>query len=110
MILVREHLALPACPCQTHVDETTDVPDLKDGSSCKFPLGISRATLIATATGLKACVYQVRIVGEGQDREVHVEAPHASEVEGSSGRRWELVEMRGVSEGRLVPILPQNLS
>lgn len=55
-----------------------------------------------SATGLKACVYEVQVRGEGKDAEIWVEAPRSAAEEGEStlfGREWELVDIRGVSEG-----------
>lgn len=53
------------------------------------------------ATGLKACVYEVQVRGEGKDAHVWVEAPRSSgeDAKGNGPRRWELVDIRGVSEG-----------
>lgn len=56
--------------------------------------------------------------GEGTDAEIWVEAPRPSGAEGMAGaREWELVDMRGVSEGefywkvndRLIPDEHQSL-
>jgi hypothetical protein len=48
-------------------------------------------------TGLEACVYEVSVRESGSDGEadVWVEAPQG-------GTRWQLVNMRPVSEGRFV--------
>lgn len=56
------------------------------------------------ATGLKACVYEVQVRGEGKDAEIWVEAPRPVAEDGelaTGDREWELVDIRGVSEGRV---------
>ncbi|WWC94776.1 hypothetical protein V866_001625 [Kwoniella sp. B9012] len=63
--------------------------DLEDGSS---------------STGLQACTYEVQVKGIAEDAEVWVEAPHPSPS--APQRKWELVEMRGVSEEFLDPPIP----
>ena len=55
------------------------------------------------AMGLKACVYEVQVRGEGKDAEIWVEAPRPVGQDGEAApedREWELVDIRGVSEGR----------
>lgn len=57
--------------------------------------------LIVTATGMNTCVYEVRITGSGSHSQVWIETPA---VDGKANDadavlEWELVEMKGVSEG-----------
>lgn len=46
---------------------------------------------------MKACVYDVQVRGEELEAEVWVEAPRIDGAE--TARQWELVDIRGVSEG-----------
>lgn len=54
-----------------------------------------------SATGMNACVYQVRIIGSGSQAMVWIEAPPLDRKAAASNFavEWELVEMKGVSEG-----------
>lgn len=80
----------------------TFIVDLKDGSSCKpieyAFIGILIIYLLL-ATGLQACTYEVKVQGIEDEAEVWVEAPHTESFGTDADRQWELVEMRGVSEG-----------
>lgn len=81
---------------------------MKDGSSCK-PIPYASIDILMfflLATGLQACTYEVKVQGIEDEAEVWVEAPHTESSGTDADRQWELVEMRGVSEGG-TPCWPQ---